>query len=385
MVDGARDAALVDAAAHGGVALRIEIHQQHAPARLREAAARLTLVVVLPTPPFWFDYREDARHQARPGRAPDGAAASSSGTLQARPSSSQSCGSSQLVVRMRALHRGQHAAGRDADGGMRRRNPASSAKAARDHERRSAALRAPGLDASVVHLDVAQARARSPPGAGTRPSSGSRRCSVTRHSGRAMASGMPGRPAARADVGESRRRASGRCGSTASESSRWWLTICKRIADRGQVVGAVPFREQLQVVEQLVARAAGKREREFAQARDPARPRRHAVFLSRAVGSPVSDAPAAAKSPPASRPRCAPPGRWFRADGGSASAALRSTARAPRVVEVRAAARASLRSARRATSSLLALDVALVLGLDLDLLGDRGSSATVRSWQRQRR
>ena len=46
--------ALVDAAAHRRVALRIDVDQQHAPLGRGERAARLTAVVVLPTPPFWL-------------------------------------------------------------------------------------------------------------------------------------------------------------------------------------------------------------------------------------------------------------------------------------------------------------------------------------------
>src|SRR5258706_5370720 len=51
------------------------------------------------------------------------------------------------------------------------------------------------------------------------------------------------------------------------------------LADRGQVVGLVPLREQLQVGDQLFARALRERERHFAESAFERGARRHAVFL----------------------------------------------------------------------------------------------------------
>jgi hypothetical protein len=56
----------------------------------------------------------------------------------------------------------------------------------------------------------------------------------------------------------------------------------ERVADCGQVVGAVPFLEQPHVIEQAIARRGGQRQRELAEAAIERSLRRHALFLSRA-------------------------------------------------------------------------------------------------------
>src|SRR5581483_316915 len=53
----------------------------------------------------------------------------------------------------------------------------------------------------------------------------------------------------------------------------------QRITNCGQVVNAVPFVEQRQIVQQLLARASGKRERQMFQAALERGARRHAVFV----------------------------------------------------------------------------------------------------------
>jgi hypothetical protein len=51
---GALQGVLVDADTHGGVALRVHVHQQDAALQRREGGGEVDGVVVLPTPPFWF-------------------------------------------------------------------------------------------------------------------------------------------------------------------------------------------------------------------------------------------------------------------------------------------------------------------------------------------
>ena len=45
---------VLDAQCRGGVPLRVEVDHQHPQPCIASAAARLTALVVLPTPPFWL-------------------------------------------------------------------------------------------------------------------------------------------------------------------------------------------------------------------------------------------------------------------------------------------------------------------------------------------
>ena len=60
------------AESRGGVALRIQVDDEHSRAGWARAAAMLTVVVVLPTPPFWLAtvMTRVASGRARAGREP---------------------------------------------------------------------------------------------------------------------------------------------------------------------------------------------------------------------------------------------------------------------------------------------------------------------------
>src|ERR1041385_1685438 len=131
------------------------------PARAR-AAARLTLVVVLPTPPFWLTTastcgtsaihatkHEVARrvHQRRLERDHMAAVAAGGHALQ-------------LAARQDALHRREDAAGRDQMPAGREESR-EFGEGARDHDR-EACRRLPLLDASLMYIHVRQSSEEQP-------------------------------------------------------------------------------------------------------------------------------------------------------------------------------------------------------------------------------
>ena len=161
-----------------------------------------------------------------------------------------------------------------------------------------------------------------------------------------------------------------------------------RLADRGQVVRAVPLREQREVGERAASRCAGG-------SATPRAPRARAECPRRASATPASRGHrrrcragtrragcGAARKP---RFRCTSSSEiaagvmpemraaWPIVSGRCWLSFCCTSVDRPRtvaVVEVRAAARSSSCARCRAISSLLAVDVARVLGRDLDLLGD---------------
>ena len=117
-----------------------------------------------------------------------------------------------------------------------RRKSARSAKA-REMTTSKRLAGTPVFDAPACDRRRWSARARSPPGCRNAHflwfAVDQRHC----QSGRAIASGMPGKPppAARRRA-RAARAGIGRCGTTASESSRWCVTICSGFANRREVV-----------------------------------------------------------------------------------------------------------------------------------------------------
>ena len=255
------------------------------------------------------------------------------------------------------------AAARDEVRAGRRKRARSRRRSAAPGCQASTRLRAPRRCA---------ARARSPPGAGTRAFFWLESFSVTRHSVRAIASGMPGRPAPvpTSASARPRHRQMRQHGERVEQVVAHHL---QRIANRGQVVGPVPLREQREIRRAAVPAASGR------QAPAPVRPSprssaaRGVMPTSSACGEKprfrcTSSSEIAAGVMP--EMRAAWPmvsGRWR-----SASAALRSTARALRGSRGPAAGAATLALLAALDFLALALDVALVLRLDLDLLGDCG-------------
>ena len=146
-------------------------------------AARLTAVVVLPTPPFWLAIGEDAhaRHAAFVSKHAGGARRSAPGTCELAPTSATRCArrdSRDLLERIHALS--SRAARRRArqGAGLRRRNRRDRRRRARPR-RRSVAAGCHASTRSHDDFDVREARARSPPAAGTRTSCGCESSSVT--------------------------------------------------------------------------------------------------------------------------------------------------------------------------------------------------------------
>ena len=93
--------------------------------------------------------------------------------------------------------------------------------------------------------------------------------------GRAMASGMPGRPPPLPT--SSSGAGAPTWGRMASESSRWCADGLFRIAQRGQVVGLVPLEEQVAEREQLLLCNVGQIQSESGEARREA-DRAHAAW-----------------------------------------------------------------------------------------------------------
>src|SRR6186713_3500857 len=94
MIDRALELALVHAAAHGCIALRIKVHQQHATTGLRHAGGKIDARGRLADTALLICDRENARHAQDPTRQRTRwRSASSSGTLRCLTSrQSQSAG-----------------------------------------------------------------------------------------------------------------------------------------------------------------------------------------------------------------------------------------------------------------------------------------------------
>jgi len=143
-------------------------------------------------------------------------------------------------------------------------------------------LRPPGLDSSLMHFDIAEAEL-------DRGLAQERRFLLAR----LRQCHVPARPrdgernagqaGARAGIGQARcflrQRQVRQHGEGIEQVMRHHG---ERLADCGQVVGAVPFRDQRGVLQQPLARAGGKLQREFAEPAVQRGARRHALFLSAA-------------------------------------------------------------------------------------------------------
>ena len=237
-------------------------------------AARLTAVVVLPTPPFWLTtarirltplHHDEMAFGVEPGHGQRGRRDDAERRRQQRD----------FLVRKDAFHRDQPPA-RGQMPRTRLREGREIGERARDHDverhRRRVVLdpRNHGFDIRQRELD--HRLLQECPFLVT---------AVQRHD-------VPGRPrdrererrhaATAADVEHSQFRARGRGGKKRQHGERVEHVVrhhALRFADRGEVVGPVPFREQLDIRGELAARAARQRLPRDRQARAAARgPRR---------------------------------------------------------------------------------------------------------------
>ena len=106
------------------------------------------------------------------------------------------------------------------------------------------------------------AAVRPPPAGRTPPSWPTASRQSPRCPARRIAITTPGKPGAGTDIEQAAPAPATRAASgamTARLSSRWWVSIARRIAQRRQVVDLVPFQDQRAVGQQLLASAASSR------------------------------------------------------------------------------------------------------------------------------
>ena len=250
---------LSSAGAGGGVALRIEIDQQHAALHRGEARGEVDGGGRLADAALLVGDRDDARHRGVVLHHDQVALRHRVRARAARRARRRANVARQLrefLVRMHAFHRDQHAAAARRWRAPTSRERREIGECARDHdvERRG---RREVLDARCVR------RRRWKPELDRRLRE-ERALLVIRLEQRRRASGPrdrqrnAGNAAAAADIEHAQRRpiAADR-GSTASASSSVMRDHALRLANRRQVVRAIPLREQRQIRGQLVARCIG--------------------------------------------------------------------------------------------------------------------------------
>ena len=290
------------------VALRIEVDEQHAPLRRGEARREIDGGRRLADAALLVGDREDRESSARlavstharggaPRRAPGTASVTS---LHAR---GQPRGKPRdLLVRMHALHRREHAAAARRCRALASTNVARSEKAREMTMSKRVVVGHDSTRAAATGRRCAAA-ARPPPAAGTRSSCGSSRAASTCQSrprdrernARAARAPLPTsstRSRGRGNVRQRRRARRARDASTMRSGSR----IAVRLYD------AVPLREQREVARASCASTLrGQRRARAAPSRSASsrpRPLGHAAS-SCAAERRASDARAAARSPPA--------------------------------------------------------------------------------------